>query len=77
MKISRTVWIIGFLGTLSTWTAEELIAALDHDPNTVPLTSLLVDYVPPWLLIPGVVFFAVWLVAHIVHYVQLHREGKA
>jgi hypothetical protein len=77
VKISKALWLVGFLGTFGLWLAEEIWAAYDADPNTVPLTNFLVDNVPGWILFPVILTFAVWISAHFWIYIQLHRKGKA
>lgn len=77
MRISKALWLVGFLGTFAAWLTEEIWAAYDADPNTIPLTNFLVDHVPGWVLLPAIAAFAVWLVAHFWIYIQLHRRGRA
>lgn len=70
----RTAWTVGFLAGFAAWIAAELLAAFDSDPNTVPLTALIVDHVPLWYGFPIVVAFAVWLVAHF--WIYWHQRKK-
>lgn len=61
----RTAWTVGFLGVTAVAVGAEIWAAFDGNPDTVPWTDYLVK-LPWWVLIPGAVLFAGWLVYHLV-----------
>lgn len=46
------------------WLFWELWANFDNDPNTWPLTWVIVHYVPAWITLPAVLLLAVWLPYH-------------
>jgi hypothetical protein len=72
----RTLWLAVFLPTTLAAVGEELWAALDHDPDTVPWTELLTD-LPPWLTLPAAVLLSVWLTPHLIHWYRLRRATES
>jgi hypothetical protein len=46
------------------WLIWELWSNFDHDPNTWPLTWVIVTYVPAWITLPAVLILALWLPYH-------------
>lgn len=46
------------------WLFWELWANFDHDPDTWPLTWVIVRYVPAWITLPAVLILALWLPWH-------------
>lgn len=42
----------------------EVVAGFDNSDSTVPWTSLIVDYVPPWITFPAIFIFIIWLPFH-------------
>lgn len=61
-------WTVGFLGIIALAILLEIFAAFDTDPNTVPLTLYVINYVPVWIGLPIIIGFAIWLVVHFINY---------
>lgn len=60
----KIMFRVGFLGAIVLAVFLELVAVFDSNPDTEPLTNLIVAYVPVevfWLLFGGLV---TWLVVH-------------
>lgn len=72
----RAIWLTVFLTTTVAAVGEELWAALDTSPTTVPWTSLVVDNVPMWIGLPIVIAFAVWLPIHFYIYWRRKQSEK-
>jgi hypothetical protein len=56
-------WLIVIL--TGAWLIWEIFASADGDPNTWPLTKVLVTYLPIWLYMPAALLLAVWLPWHL------------
>ena len=57
-------WTVGFLGITVLAVFLELFASFDGDPNTLPWTRYIVNYIPAWIGLPIIIGFAIWLVIH-------------
>lgn len=74
---SRKTWIGAFLGLGAAWAAMELYASYSSTDDAIPLTWLIVDYVPAWLALPFVTVFSGWLVMHFVRrYLGMVKRPK-
>lgn len=62
--MTRNLWRVLFLGVAALWTGMEVYAANDHDPNTEPLTTLVVDHVPATLALTAGAGGLAWVVEH-------------
>lgn len=69
--MSKPVKVFSILGLTLAWLFWELWANFDNDPNTWPLTWVIVRYVPAWITIPAVIVLAVWLP---YHFIRNYRE---
>lgn len=64
MNINKKKWTTYFLFAIGVATLMELWASFDNSDSTVPLTYLIVDYIPGWISLPIISLFALWLVKH-------------
>lgn len=64
MSHKAKVWSVLFLAVTATAIGMELVAALDSDPDTVPWTYLITDYLPAWLTAGLIGTLLVWLPSH-------------
>lgn len=60
----RNVWIAAGWVTIAAFLGWELVGAYDGNPNTVPLTDILVQYVPAQVTYALVAALIAWLPAH-------------
>lgn len=63
----RGWWTVGFLGVTALAVGAELVAALDHNPDTVPWTDLIAQYVPQPVTFAAIAILCAWLPAHFAH----------
>jgi hypothetical protein len=69
----RAVWLTVFLTTTVAAVGEELWAALDNSPSTVPWTELLTD-LPWWITMPAALTLSVWLPLHLAYWYRQRRR---
>jgi hypothetical protein len=48
------------------WLGWEMVAVLDSNPSTWPLTQIVVTYVPAYITLPAALILAVWLPWHFI-----------
>ncbi len=73
MHVTRLEWGAVFLGTTALVVGEELYAAFDSNPNTVPWTGYIAAQ-PWWLITLETLVFFVWWPIHIYRAWQAHRQ---
>lgn len=68
MKLGKKEWTFAGLGLMAIWLVWELIGAFDKNPETLPLTQIIVGNVPQWIGLPIIAFFSSWLIIHFIKY---------
>jgi hypothetical protein len=58
---AKTAGFLTLTGVVLAW---ELVASFDHDPDTLPWTSLIVQYIPGEVTAAAIGALVVWLPAH-------------
>lgn len=74
MSHKAAVWTAGFLGVTATAVVMELVAALDHDPDTVPWTILITNWIPAPITAAAIGILLAWLPGHFASS-YLSRKG--
>lgn len=62
--MARQIKVFSIVLLTVAWLFWELWANFDSDPDTWPLTWVIVRYVPAWITLPAVAVLAVWLPWH-------------
>jgi hypothetical protein len=70
----RSALSIAFVGLGVTWTVWEIVAAQTPGDDLVPLTTLLVDYIPAPVTFAAVALLVAWIGPH---FVQAYANRKA
>lgn len=73
----RRLWTVGFLSLLGAWLTAECWASWDSSPDTVPLTQLVVEYVPGEVALAVIAALVGWVPYHFgKRYWQRARRKK-
>lgn len=74
--MTRTRWIVGFLGATGLVLGAEIWASFDDDPATTPWTELIVQYIPGELTGAAIATLCGWLPLHFgLRYWRARRRG--
>lgn len=69
----RSWWVAAFLAVTTLAVGAELVAGLDHDPDTVPWTELVTRYIPWPVTAVAITVLVVWLPVHFWHAYRQRR----
>jgi hypothetical protein len=74
--MAKFVKVFAIVGFTLAWLFWELYANFDGDPDTWPLTWVIVRYVPAWVTLPAALLLAVWLPIHFWTNYQKKRASR-
>ena len=73
MERTKKTWTLVFLGITAIAIFLEIFASFDKNPDTIPWTRYIVNYIPAWIGLPIIIGFAIWLV---VHFIEKYKNGR-
>lgn len=75
-ETKKKIWNLSFLGVAVLWVLMELLAVFDGKEETTPLTILIGENISPFIYVPVIAGFSIWLSKHFINYAIKKWKNK-